>query len=63
LASASDDYTLRLWGPTTGEELRLLRGHTKGVDYVAISPDGKQVASSGGSLSAETKVWDVARSY
>jgi WD40 repeat protein len=45
LASASADRTVRLWNPTTGQELQKLDGHTRRVSTVAFSQDGSLLAS------------------
>jgi RNA polymerase sigma factor (sigma-70 family) len=58
LASASDDRTVRLWDPATGQELRLFAGHTDKVRFVAFSPDGKKLASI--SPDNTVRLWDVA---
>src|SRR5262249_35728564 len=47
LASASDDGTVKLWDPATGEERRTFRGHERYVHAVAFRPDGKLLASAG----------------
>src|SRR5262249_20640275 len=41
------DKSVRLWDTATGKELRLLGKHADRVQGVAISPDGKLVASAG----------------
>ena len=46
LASASYDETVRLWNPTTGQEVQKLEGHTSGVSAVAFSQDGSLLASA-----------------
>ena len=46
LASGSDDTTVRLWDPATGQQIGdPLRGHNSYVQKVAFSPDGKLLAS------------------
>jgi WD40 repeat protein len=56
LASASDDDTVRLWNPTTGELLQMLEGHTKWVKVVAFSPDGQLLASA--SQDRTVRLWN-----
>jgi WD40 repeat protein len=55
LASTSDDRTVRLWDPTSGQQTATLEGHT---DWVAFSPDGRQLAST--SDDHTVRLWDPA---
>ena len=62
-----------IWGPDgeglgrgDGKEALTLKGHERGVQGVAFSPDGKRLASTGGGLEkkekrvyGEVKVWDA----
>ena len=45
LVSASDDNTICLWDPTTGQCLQTLEGHNGWVQSVAFQPDGKMLVS------------------
>ncbi len=56
LASASDDYTVKLWNISTGKEIRTLSGHTNQVWGVSFSPDGKMLASA--SADNTVKLWN-----
>lgn len=57
LASASFDYTVRLWNPLTGECTHTLEGHQKPIYALAFSPDERFVVS--GSFDQTIKFWDV----
>jgi WD40 repeat protein len=46
---------IRMWDPATGKEKFLeYEGHQSGVASVAVSPDGKRIASAGDSI----RLWD-----
>jgi WD40 repeat protein len=57
LASGSNDGTIKLWDPRTGEEVLTLRGHNSGVLSLAFSPDGHRLVS--GSIDHTAKIWDA----
>src|SRR5579885_3339864 len=57
VASASHDWTIRLWDVETGQCLHVLREHTDRVRSVAFSPDGRSVAS--GCEDQTIRLWDV----
>lgn len=58
LASASSDYSVKLWDVATRKCTATLVGHTRWIRSVAFSPDGKTVASCSGDYTV--KLWDVA---
>ncbi|ARV61578.1 serine/threonine protein kinase [Nostocales cyanobacterium HT-58-2] len=60
LVSGSNDNTIKLWNPATGQEIRTLKKDSGYIYSVAISPDGKAIAS-GGSADNIIKIWRVAR--
>ena len=55
LAVASDNQ-IKLWDPLSGRLMRNLEGHTDRVDWVAFSPDGRQLASASDN---QIKLWDA----
>jgi len=59
LASACRDGTVRLWDPASGAEMHTLHGHQGWITGVAISPDGRQVASVG-QQDGTVRLWDAA---
>jgi RNA polymerase sigma factor (sigma-70 family) len=58
IASGSLKGTIRLWDAETGQELRVLSGHTGAAASLAFSPDGKTLAS--GSWDRSIRLWEVA---
>ena len=55
---SAGNHEIAFWDPVTGEQQRVLRGHTDRVDALAISRDGRTLVS--GSYDHLVKVWDVA---
>src|SRR5262249_10441545 len=56
LASASWDRTIRIWDSATGKELRRFTGHSHAVLGLALSADGKTLASAGDTT---IRIWEV----
>jgi WD40 repeat protein len=46
LISGSDDHTIKLWDPVTGDQRLTLRGHESRISTVAFSPDGTSLATA-----------------
>jgi WD40 repeat protein len=60
LVSGGLDQRIHLWNPQTGEHLRTLSGHTTDISSVALSPDGRYLASSSCRCpKSNVKVWDL----
>ena len=57
LVSVSDDYQVKLWDLQTGNPLRTLLGHQRSVNTLALSPDGRWIAS--GSQDATIRLWNL----
>ncbi|ETR66589.1 MAG: hypothetical protein OMM_05577 [Candidatus Magnetoglobus multicellularis str. Araruama] len=57
LASGSNDKTVRIWNPKTGNELKRLEGHYDSVYSVSFSPDSQYLAS--GSKDKIIYIWDI----
>ena len=53
----SMNFSIRLWDPQTGAELKQLPGHKNFVMRLAFSPDGRLLAS--GSFDSTIKIWDL----
>jgi WD40 repeat protein len=45
--SGAHDAALHVWDAATGNTVFMYRGHAKGVEAVAWSPDGQHIASGG----------------
>ena len=58
LASASWDWSVRIWEPATGQLRALLARHTGAVRGVAIAPAGAWLATSG--YEQWVRIWDAA---
>ncbi|HEY9810266.1 MAG TPA: hypothetical protein V6D13_13130 [Halomicronema sp.] len=56
IASASADYTIKLW-TKEGKEIRTIKGHKDWVLDVVFSEDGQKLASA--SLDGTVKIWNL----
>ncbi|KAJ5751295.1 hypothetical protein N7533_008323 [Penicillium manginii] len=56
LTSASDDNTVKIWEPTTGQCTFTLEGHVSLVISITWSPDGSRIASASHDNTA--RIWD-----
>ncbi len=56
IASASRDGTIRVWDVATQRELALCRGHSGGVESLAVSPDGLRLLSGG--FDGTVRLWN-----
>jgi len=52
------DGTVRVWEVNSGNELMVIE-HGDGIQAVALSPDGKRLASAGSDVGMKIKVWDA----
>jgi RNA polymerase sigma factor (sigma-70 family) len=60
-ASAGGDWLVRVWDPATGKELRRFGGAGGPMLALAISPDGKRIATASESPKGPTvRLWDSA---
>jgi WD40 repeat protein len=57
LAAASNDGTISLLDPATGEILHVIAGHEDPVSSLAFTPDGKRLVT--GSYDKTVRVWDA----
>lgn len=51
------DNSIKIWSPFTGELIRNLNGHTKGLSDIAWSTDGSYLASA--SDDTTIRIWNV----
>lgn len=57
VASASDDFSVKLWRMPDGALLRTLKGHGEDVQSANFFPDGRQLLTGGKDFTL--RIWDV----
>ena len=57
LATASDDWTARIWDARSGKKIKVLRGHTGPIFKIAISPNGRWLVTA--SEDNTSRLWDA----
>ncbi len=55
LATAGGDNLIKVWDVASGQELRVLRGHTVAVSHLCLSADGRTLVSA--DVDNRIKVW------
>ena len=58
IVTGSLDQTAKVWDAATGRELLTLKGHTLGIQSVALSANGQRIVT--GSDDGTAKVWQAA---
>jgi WD40 repeat protein len=56
------NFEVQLWDVNTGELLTTYNGHQNFVQVLALSPDGKTLASGGALGDNTVRLWDISRS-
>jgi WD40 repeat protein len=59
LASASVYGTVALWDPSSFERVTSFRAHLLGAQGVTFSPDGRRLATGGGTSRDAVRLWDL----
>ncbi len=59
LASGTGDGTVKLWNVEAGQNIATFAGHAGSVESIALSPDGKTLATGSGVWDGTVKLWDV----
>lgn len=55
--SSYQDFAIRLWDVESGALLRILDGHTHGVDALEFSPNGQMLASA--TYDGTLRLWGI----
>jgi len=58
VASVATDGTVALWDPSSFQLIAAFKGHVNAAQAAAFSPDGRRLATGGGSRDA-VKLWDL----